>query len=74
MSLFCAVFTRATLCLCEHKLWPCVSLSVCLSQVIPTRRSSIETVERIELILARELPSTYHTLCFNEIRVRYIEK
>jgi len=49
-------------------LWPCICLFVCLS-VSVTSRSSVETVERIELIfLAPELPSTYLTLCCKETR------
>ena len=37
---------------------------VCLSvSVSVTSRSSIETAERIELVLAWELPSAYPTLC-----------
>jgi len=43
-------------------LYPSVSVSV-------TSRCSIETVERIVLVLAWELPSTYHTLCFQETQV-----
>ena len=33
-----------------------------------TSRSSVETAEQIELVFVRELPSTYPTLRFNEIR------
>jgi len=33
-----------------------------------TSRSSVETAEQIELVFVRELPSTYPTLLFNEIR------
>ena len=47
----------------------CVCLSVRLSG---TSRCSIETVDQIELVLAWELPSTYHTLCYEKIR--YIQK
>jgi len=43
-------------------------LSVCVRLSV-TSRSSIETDERIELFLARELPSTHPTLCSEEIRV-----
>jgi len=43
-------------------------LSVC-ARLSVTSRSSIETDERIELFLARELPSTHPTLCSEEIRV-----
>jgi len=43
-------------------------LSVCLSVSVKSR-SSTETAERIELILAWELPSTYPTQCYKEIRV-----
>jgi len=50
-----------------------VSVSVCLSV---TSRSSIETDERIELVLAWELPSTHHTPCCKKImvppKIRYI--
>ena len=31
--------------------------------------SSIETAERIGLVLAQELPSAYRTLCYKEIWV-----
>ena len=41
-----------------------VSICVCLSV---TSRSFIETVERIELVLACELPSTYLTQCYKKI-------
>jgi len=47
----------------------CVRLSVRLSG---TSRCTIETVDQIELVLAWELPSTYHTLCYEKIR--YIQK
>ena len=38
---------------------------VCVSSV--TNRSSIETAERIEMVLGWELPSAYPTLCYEEI-------
>ena len=38
----------------------CLCLSVCLSVA---SRSYVETDERIELVLAWELPSTRRTLC-----------
>ena len=41
-------------------------MSVCLSD---TSRCCIETTGRIELVLARRLPSTYHTLCYKKIWV-----
>ena len=45
-------------------------LSVCLCLCLSvTGRCSNETDERIELVLGRELPSTYPTLCVKEIRV-----
>ena len=34
-----------------------------------TSRCSIETAERLELVLAWELSSTYPTLCYNDIQV-----
>ena len=42
-----------------------ISVRPCLSQVL----SSIETAERTELVLGRELPSTYPTLCHEKIIV-----
>ena len=45
---------------------PCVC--VCLS-VSVTRRCSVETVERVGLVLAWELISAYPTLCYKKIRV-----
>jgi len=33
--------------------------------------SSIETAERIGLVLAQELPSAYRTLCYKEIWVQH---
>ena len=44
----------------------CLSVCFCLSV---TSRCSVETDERIELVLAWELYSTYPIVCFKEIRV-----
>ena len=46
-----------------------VSVSVSVS-VSVTSPSSTKTAERIWLVLARELHSTYPTLCYKEIHVR----
>ena len=45
-----------------------MALCMCLS-VSVTSRCSVETGERIELVLAWELPSTYPTLCYKEIQI-----
>ena len=61
------LFTRATLCYrgISYGHWPCVCLSVCPSQVGVLSK----LMNRIELVLAQELSSTYHTLCCMEIRI-----
>jgi len=47
-----------------------LAMALCLRlSVSVTSRCSIETVERIGLVLAWELLSTYPTPCFKEIQV-----
>ena len=49
-----------------------VSVTLCLPlflSVSVTSRSYVEMAERIELVLAQELSSTYPTLCCKEIRI-----
>jgi len=45
-----------------------MALCLCLSESV-TGRGSLETAEQIELVLAWDLPSTYPTRCYKEIRV-----
>jgi len=45
-----------------------VAMALCLCLSV-TSRCSIETDERIELVLAWDLSSTYPTLCYKEIRI-----
>jgi len=46
-----------------------LSLSICVAYVSVSNWSSMKTAERIELVLAWELPSTYPTPRFKEILV-----
>jgi len=59
LFLFQRVFTRATRVLA---MVMCLRLSV-------ISRCSIETTQPIRLVLIRELPSTYPTLCYKDIQV-----
>ena len=62
-SAYSRVFTRVTLL--ERVLAMTLCLSVCHNF---TSRCSVETAERIALVFAWELPSTYPTLCCKEIQ------